>query len=390
MIGPPRRTPSATVDTRVRTAVDRPGQDGARRLRESTVTVATNPQELYQRFDTPLGVSLQPAGVRLRVLTNDVVIRDELAHYFRAYACSEATPHQAVIKIVQATIDPGSGWQDVVRGPDKKVEDSVRQVDGGRLILNRLTGVVMALQPGWALAIGDLRTHLNQGINLVNACFAQIIMRRGHLLLHASGVSQNGRVAALAGPPGAGKSTASLQLVEQGFRFLSHDRVLARREPGRVEAIGYPQMPRVNPGTLLHHSRLCAIVPPCERDALSALSPDELWGLERRRDVDLDEVYGPGTTVLQGELRALVLLRGQLDGGGFRSRQLDSNEALAAVPLYYKDLGVFDLDRRLSVEEAAHQLSVYAGLLRSIDVVEIRGRWDFAALGEVVSELLDR
>jgi HprK-related kinase B len=115
--------------------------------------------------------------------------------------------------------------------------------------------VVMGLWPGHAFAVGDLRTHLNQGINLVNAGYAKAVARRGHLLLHASGVSWNGRTAVLAGVAGAGKSTAALHLVEAGFRFLSNDRVLARPDADGVDALGYPKQPRVNPDTLLGHPR---------------------------------------------------------------------------------------------------------------------------------------
>src|SRR5262249_22962423 len=126
------------------------------------------------------------------------------------------------------------------------------------------------------------------------------------------------------------------------------------------------------------------------RDALSALPPNELWQLERKRDVDLDQVYGPGTTELRGDLRALVLLRWRGDGDPLHCRRLDSAQALAAGPVFYKDLGVFGLDRPIRAERAADRLSAYAELLSSLRVVEVRGRWDFAALGQVVSELLDR
>jgi len=351
---------------------------------------AIDPETLHRSFETPFGLSVRPAGVALRVLTNDEVVRRELETYFRAYVCSENTPGQAVIKLVQGAIDLGSEWRDVGREPGKRIKEAVRDVPGGRLILKRATGVVMALQPGQAIAIGDLRNNSNQGINLVNACFAGIVMQRGHLLLHASGVTRSGRAVALAGPPGAGKSTASLHLVERGFRFLSNDRVLARRGPDRVEAIGYPKLPRVNPGTLLNHPRLRALLDPSEREALSALNADELWRLERKSDVNLDEVYGAGTVDLQGELCALVLLRWRVDGEAFQSRRLDSAEALAALPLYYKDLGAFDLGRPIRAERSVDRRAAYSELLDGLTVIEVRGRWDFAALGELVSDLLGR
>jgi HprK-related kinase B len=354
------------------------------------MTVAMDPETLMRRFETPLGLSLRPAGVPLRVLTNDEVVWGELRYYFRAYICDDGTPPQAVIKLVQGMIDPGLGWMDVQRGVGKKIKEAVREVKGGRLILKRTTGMVMAIQPERGLAIGDLRANLNQGINLINSCFARIVMRGGHLLLHASGVSWNGQTVALAGPPGAGKSTASLQLVERGFRFLSNDRVLARRGETRIEAIGYPKMPRVNPGTLLHNSRLVGMLEPGEREALSALPTTELWRLERKRDVDLDQIYGQGTTELRSELRALVLLRWQMDGGSFKSRRLDAAQALTLLPLFYKDLGAFGLEGPVRAERAVDRLAEYLNLLEHLTIIEVRGGWDFVALRDLVGNLLGR
>jgi HprK-related kinase B len=127
-----------------------------------------------------------------------------------------------------------------------------------------------------------------------------------------------------------------------------------------------------------------------EREALSALPAKELWRLERKRDVDLDQVYGPGTMELRGELRALVLLRWRVDGRAFQSRRLDTAEALAALPLFYKDLGVFGLDGSVRAEGVVDRLSAYAELLDRLTVVEVRGGWDFAALRDLVGDLLGR
>jgi HprK-related kinase B len=167
----------------------------------------------------------------------------------------------------------------------------------------------MGLSAGRAFAVGDLSANLTQGINLVNACYARAVVACGHVLFHASGVSWAGASALLAGPPGAGKSTAALHLVEAGFGFLSNDRVLARRDPSSVEVLGYPKQPRVNPGTLLHHPRLSALLEDTDRQALLSLPAAELWRLEPKRDVDLDAIYGKGTVDLRGRARAPVILK---------------------------------------------------------------------------------
>src|SRR5262249_57144168 len=121
-----------------------------------------------------------------------------------------------------------------------------------------------------------MRTHLNQGINLGASCYAKVVLRRGHVLLHASAVPRKDRTAVLAGPPGAGKSTSALHLVEAGFRCLSNDRVLARPLPDMVEALGYPKQPRVNPGTLPGHARLSTLLDPADRAHLRALPVPQL------------------------------------------------------------------------------------------------------------------
>jgi HprK-related kinase B len=336
---------------------------------------------------TPHVLGLRVAEVALEVATNDADVWSALRAYYAPWLASVVAP-AASVRLIQGAPVARGGFTDLVRADGKRVKEAVQDVAGGRLILKRATGVIMGRAADQAFAVGDLRANLNQAINLVNACYAKLVVDRGHALLHAAGVSRDGRAVVLAGPPGAGKSSAALHLVDAGFRFLSNDRVLARVDGGRVKALGYPKQPRVNPGTLLGHPRLAELLKPQERAQLEAMDPAALWELERKRDVDLDAIYGRGTVVLHADMEALVLLRWRRDGEGFRLERLAPDAALERLDVFRKDLGAFDLDRVPGAPPTAAELDGYRALVSTVPVFEVAGRADFRALVGAVAALL--
>jgi HprK-related kinase B len=345
------------------------------------------PTSLVDRIETPHGLFLCFADVPIRVTTNDSDVCAQLASYFRPYVISAAPP-AAEVRLIQGSVPIPGRFTDLMRAGGRRPKEATQEVEGGRLILKRATGVLMGLWPGGGFAAGDIRKNLNQGINLINNCYAKVILRRGHVLLHASAVSRKGRTAVLAGPPGAGKSTSALHLVEAGFHCLSNDRVMAKPMPDMVEVLGYPKQPRVNPGTLLGHPRLSALLEPADRSALAALPPAELWELERKSDVDLDSIYGTGTVELRGCMDTLVLLRWRRDGRGLDVRRLSVDEALAALPLVEKNLGAFDLDRAPGTAMTPAEYQAYRELFGRVTVVEVTGGVAFDGLVGVVDRLL--
>jgi HprK-related kinase B len=342
---------------------------------------------LAREVPAAFAFSVRFVDVSIRVQTNDAHVGASLRQYFAPWVTPGDGGPSAVVTLIQGAPPTEGRFVDVARGEGKAVKEAVRQDAHGRLILKRRTGVLMELARGRAVAVGDLRANLNQAINLINACYAKVVTDRGYLLLHASAVARGEHVVALAGIPGAGKSTAALHLVEAGLRFVSNDRLLVRPLADGVDALGYPKQPRVNPGTVLHHPRLAARLEPEERKGLARMDPAALWSLERKCDVDLDALYGRGTMVLRGWMRTLVLLRWTLGGSGFDVRPLSGIAALTHRALFAKNLGVFDIDRPPGPSRHPESPARYAALLDRVQVLDVTGRPNFDALVRVIRDL---
>ncbi len=79
-------------------------------------------------------------------------------------------------------------------------------------------------------------------LNIILTDVIQFVLRfYGVYFIHAAGVAKKDSGILLVGPPHAGKSIIALQLVKDGFRFLSDDKVGLRQKGDRVEMIFSPE-----------------------------------------------------------------------------------------------------------------------------------------------------
>jgi hypothetical protein len=104
--------------------------------------------------------------------------------------------------------------------------------------------------------------------------------------------------------------------------------------------------------------------------------------------VDLDSIYSDGAVQLRGQMVALVLLKWRRDGHGLDVRRITVEEALAALPLVYKNLGAFDLDRAPGSGITEAERDRYRELFGRVRVLEVTGGVDFAGLVGVIDGLL--
>lgn len=85
---------------------------------------------------------------------------------------------------------------------------------------------------------------------------AEWIRNVGACLVHCGAVAVNGYAIMLTGPPGSGKSTHVLRMLQLGADFLADDLAILRRHQGKVQLLPLREVANVNSKTLDRFSEL--------------------------------------------------------------------------------------------------------------------------------------
>jgi HprK-related kinase B len=329
----------------------------------------------------------------LRVRSNSSEHISQLTRYFSHVAGPAADPDIEVIAIEREEPDLGIEFTDWKREPGKSGrKDSYHDFSGGRLVRKVRTGMVFLQSATQRIAAGPCIRYDNQVINFINAQYMNWLQNRGWLICHAAGLVENGRTLGIAGFSGGGKSTLMLHMMEHPeISYLTNDRLFIRAEDAGIRAAGIPKLPRVNPGTIVHNPRLHSLIPAAERESLLALPNEQLWELEDKYDVLIDQVYGPDRFTVEKPLGAFLVLNWKRNSDEpLRLRRIDLSERrdlLSAImkspgPFYqFADGSFFDDDMPLN-EQA------YLETLADIAVYEASGGIDFQGMAERIDQLL--
>jgi HprK-related kinase B len=323
---------------------------------------------------TPHQVCLSMGDCRFLVMTNSENLARELTTYFAPFLKSPANTDITITALQAEVPDLGLSFQ--VKEPDpgkSKIKEEWADIEGGRVIRKRLTGMHFLFGKGRNLAVGDCEANPNQVVNFINNRFIERKLNDGCLLAHAAGVAVCETGMAMAGFSGMGKSTLALRLVSKGVTFVSNDRLMiSPGTPGPV-MFGVAKHPRINPGTALHNPDLTGIISPEDALRFQSLSPEELWSLEHKYDALIDQLFGPDRFILQCPMRYLALLNWHRDGSPTRMGEIDINERHDLLEAFMKDTGLF-----FTAENGyAPSAEDYARALRGCRVFEISGGVDF-------------
>ncbi len=334
------------------------------------------------------------ADLAVTVHGNEPMLLAALADYYRSYTSIEAQATVALdlYVIEQEAAGEELDWLAVPREEGKQGrKEGYIDVAGGRWIKKFKTGMAFLQRPQKLLAIGPCAANLAQIINFINNQFLNLYLRHDFTLGHASAFSVNGAVTAIAAGSGGGKSTLMLRCLENPARhFLTNDRILLKKTEQGTKAMGLAKLPRVNPGTLLHSDRLRHILPESRQQALAQMTQAELWSIEEKYDVQIEDDYGAGRVDLAGNLERLIMLDWSLSSDEPTqieavdlSSEPDAIEGLRKRPGPFfqgKDGAFIDLN-------AIRSVSHYASELSQVAVYRLKGKIDFDYAYELIAAL---
>ncbi len=344
----------------------------------------------------PEALFLQLGPCRLRLRSNSSELLRGLRRYFAPVLGAAGAADLEVTAVERAAPELGVEFTDWEREPGKTGrKDSYYELADGRLVRKVRTGLVFLQRFGVCIAAGPCVRYDNQVINFINAQYMNWLQNHGWRICHAAALAARGRGLGIAGFSGGGKSTLMLQLLEQpGVSYVTNDRLFVRREGATVQAVGIPKLPRVNPGTIVHNPRLHDLIPAPERARLLALPQAELWGIEDKYDVLVDQVYGEDRIRQQTPLDGLLILNWQRAAA--RPLRVEAVDLAARRDLLrgavMKSPGPFYQypDGRFLRDTEALPEAPYLGALHGVRVFEATGRVDFDALAQYCRDFLAR
>jgi len=281
---------------------------------------------------------------RVRVVTSSPALIERVRSYYAAFCFEFERPHLEITAIETPPVELGGGLTiEPPAHPGGRPKNAYVDLPDGRIVHKVRTGMVFAFGAEQNLAAGPCLENFNQVANFIDGRHLSWRVKGGCHVLHASGVCRDNVGIAIAGPSGVGKSTIALRLLEQSFTFVSNDRIIVDDALPNLRMYGLPKAPRVNPGTLLHHPRLSALLSPEAKARYARMDPDELWHLEEKYDIDLERFFGPRAHVLLARLSAVVLLTGEPERRDVLVERINLTDHPEAVYDLAKVPGIFHI-----------------------------------------------
>jgi HprK-related kinase B len=352
-------------------------------------TLTADEKLIDEHLDLYLG------GFTMRIRSNKKPVIDKLAAYFSHVEPGTAEPDIEILAIERDVItDSGLEFTDWAREPGKTGrKDAYLDIPNARVVHKVRTGMLFLQSESVRIAAGPCLQNDNQVINFINSQYMDWLQNNGWLICHASGMEVNGHAIGMAGLSGGGKSTLMLNLMENNsVNYITNDRLFIRTNNSAVTARGIPKLPRINPGTIVFNERLHGLISKQRREELLQLPKQELWHLEEKYDVHIEQVYGTQRVTTEAELEAFVILNWQHDTTEKTAvTAVDINQRRELLMALMKSPGPFyqHTDGSFHSDTAEFDEQSYLDALNGVTIYEVTGKVDFELAGKRLSAILD-
>ncbi|MBD3403161.1 HprK-related kinase B [candidate division GN15 bacterium] len=352
-------------------------------------TIRSLSSQLLERYPPSNRLTLEFGDFTIGVQSNSADLVERLREYFGAFLV--ATERTDMLVTALEGEPPAVDAEFTIKQPDPgktKIKEEFVDVVDGRVVRKVLTGLMLLFGDGTNIAVGPCEANDNQVVNFINNRYIERLLLDGCLLGHAAGVVHGDSGLALAGFSGMGKSTLALHLMSNELQFVSNDRVLVRPNDGVPHMLGVPKQPRINPGTALHNPDLQDILPDELRPKLLQMPSEELWQLELKYDVMIEDVYGEDRFRLTAPMQALVILNWYRTSETTRVTEVSLGDRRDLLGAFIKDPGLFFKPPESVTTDLSED--AYVEALSHCRTFEISGGVDFAYATEACLEIMGK
>ncbi len=356
---------------------------------KNSLTVSDTVNRFQSKYSTPYCMSLGFNGCNILLTSNSFELINKLTIYYRDFVNEDLSEFAINVVAIEADA-PAFDLDFTVKVPDPgktKIKEEFVDLSDGRIVRKRLTGVQFTFGSGKHLAIGPVTENYNQIVNFVNNRYIEWFVKRGYLLVHAAGIKFKDKGIILSGFSGMGKSTLALNFMSRGSQFISNDRILFKKDGLALKMLGVPKLPRVNPGTILNNPDLDPVITEDEKIQFSDIPKDNLWELENKYDVDIDQCFGKDKFLLHSNTDLIICLNWDRRKSFPEINKVDLRDRRDLLRNLMKSLGLFFEFNNGSINKNPTE-EEYLECINATTVVEIKGGVDFDIAAEACIKFL--